>query len=43
MVISLVTVGSVIVTVNAKLLGGRVSFFQSLVSKLLLTLMQHTH
>jgi hypothetical protein len=32
MVISLVTVGSVIVTVNAKLLGGRVSFFQSLVS-----------
>ncbi|KAI5454563.1 hypothetical protein NCC49_003458 [Naganishia albida] len=30
MVISLVTVGSVIVTVNAKLLGGRVSFFQSL-------------
>lgn len=35
MVISLVTVGSVIVTVNAKLLGGRVSFFQSLVSVLL--------
>ena len=30
MVISLVTIGSVIVTVNAKLLGGRVSFFQSL-------------
>jgi hypothetical protein len=42
MVISLVTVGSVIVTVNAKLLGGRVSFFQSLVSRLLQTLMQHT-
>lgn len=30
LVISLVTIGSVIVTVNAKLLGGRVSFFQSL-------------
>jgi hypothetical protein len=32
MVISLVTIGSIVVTVNAKLLGGRVSFFQSLVS-----------
>jgi hypothetical protein len=31
MVITLVTIGSVVVTVNAKLLGGRVSFFQSLV------------
>ncbi|GHJ85597.1 hypothetical protein NliqN6_1999 [Naganishia liquefaciens] len=30
MVITLVTIGSVVVTVNAKLLGGRVSFFQSL-------------
>lgn len=30
MVISLVCVGSVVVTINAKLLGGRVSFFQSL-------------
>ncbi|CED84092.1 Uncharacterized conserved protein [Phaffia rhodozyma] len=30
MVISLVTIGSVVVTVNAKLLGGKVSFFQSL-------------
>jgi hypothetical protein len=35
MVISLVTIGSVVVTVNAKLLGGRVSFFQSLVSVVL--------
>jgi len=30
LVISLVTVGSVVVTVNSKLLGGKVSFFQSL-------------
>ncbi|BEI82405.1 hypothetical protein CcaverHIS002_0302730 [Cutaneotrichosporon cavernicola] len=30
LVISLVTIGSVIVTVNSKLLGGKVSFFQSL-------------
>lgn len=35
MVITLVTIGSVVVTVNAKLLGGRVSFFQSLVRSLL--------
>lgn len=32
LVISLITVGSVVVTVNSKLLGGKVSFFQSLVS-----------
>lgn len=31
LVISLVTIGSVVVTVNSKLLGGKVSFFQSLV------------
>ncbi|WWC71577.1 uncharacterized protein I206_105535 [Kwoniella pini CBS 10737] len=30
LVISLVTIGSVVVTVNSKLLGGKVSFFQSL-------------
>ncbi|EIW67265.1 hypothetical protein TREMEDRAFT_33675, partial [Tremella mesenterica DSM 1558] len=30
LVISLITVGSVVVTVNSKLLGGKVSFFQSL-------------
>lgn len=32
LVISLITIGSVVVTVNSKLLGGKVSFFQSLVS-----------
>lgn len=32
LVISLVTIGSVVVTINSKLLGGKVSFFQSLVS-----------
>ncbi|WWC90720.1 uncharacterized protein L201_005657 [Kwoniella dendrophila CBS 6074] len=30
LVISLVTIGSVVVTINSKLLGGKVSFFQSL-------------
>ncbi|KAK8854797.1 hypothetical protein IAR55_003536 [Kwoniella newhampshirensis] len=30
LVISLITIGSVVVTVNSKLLGGKVSFFQSL-------------
>ncbi|WVO13445.1 hypothetical protein L204_101061 [Cryptococcus depauperatus] len=30
LVVSLITVGSVIITVNSKLLGGKVSFFQSL-------------
>lgn len=41
MVITLVTIGSVVVTVNAKLLGGRVSFFQSLV-RVLLELLIHS-
>ncbi|WVF72807.1 hypothetical protein IAT40_007625 [Kwoniella sp. CBS 6097] len=30
LVISLITIGSVVVTINSKLLGGKVSFFQSL-------------
>ncbi|GFZ49548.1 Protein YIP4 [Saitozyma sp. JCM 24511] len=30
LVISLITIGSIVVTVNSKLLGGKVSFFQSL-------------
>jgi hypothetical protein len=43
LVISLITVGSVVVTVNSKLLGGKVSFFQSMVSYLLCWYVEETN